>query len=226
MRVILIAAALLSFGTLLGACGGDDTVVTTTTVAPGDGGGGQDEDAAPARTGIAELDRIIADAVAGEQDAYIELAALTGYQRVNCVTGDSSEFVPQCRDTDEPGAEVEALPVVGCLPAWIRPEQVTDQYRESLPAGETDLLAVYEPAADTPVIRGGFGATSVLVFSTGTNSDGNPRGTALHIRDGRIVLVEPSCDNISELLAPERVEAYIIEPTPAAGDGGGEQPVD
>lgn len=218
MRVIFIAATILSFGFLLGACGDDGTVVTTMTVAPGDGGDG---DAPPVRTGVAELDTIIADAIAGEQDAYIEMAALTGYQRVNCVTGDSSEFVPQCRDTDEPGAEVEALPVVGCLPAWIRPEQVTDQYRQSLPAGETDLLAVYDPAPDTPVINGGFGATSVLVFSTGTNSDGNPRGTALHIRDGRIVLVEPSCDNVSELLAPERVESYIIEPAPAAGDGGG-----
>lgn len=219
MRVILIAAALFSFGALLGACGDDDTVVTTTTVASGDGGG--NDDPPPVRTGIAELDTIIADALAGEQDAYIEMAALTGYQRLNCVTGDSDEFLPQCRDTDEPGAEVEALPVVGCLPAWIRPEQVTDQYRQSLPAGETDLLAVYDPAPDTPVINGGFGATSVLVFSTGTNNDGNPRGTALHILDGRIVLVEPSCDNVSELLAPERVESYIIEPTPAAGDGEG-----
>lgn len=216
MRVILIVAAVLGLGALVGACGGDDTVVTTTTVAPGDGGA----DEPPVRTGIAELDRIIADGLAGEQDAYIELAALTGYQRVACVTS-GGEFAPQCRDTDDPGAEVEALPVVGCLPAWVRPEQVTDEYRQVLPAGETELLAVYTPAPDTPVINGGFGATSVIVFSTGTNSDGNPRGTALHVRDGRIVLVEPSCDNVSELLEAERIASFIIEPTPAAGS---EQP--
>lgn len=160
-------------------------------------------------TGDAAVDRLIADVRASDD---IELAGLVGFQKIACRQGSpgGNGDQPPCRPAEPDGALVEVLPASGCATSWVRPEQVTDLFRITLPAGTSQLLAVFIPAATTTLFGSGFGAREVAVFHTGTHSSGDGAGAALHIRDGRVVWVEADCRNLLELLAPDRVASFIV----------------
>lgn len=155
-----------------------------------------------------EVDQVLVAAI-GKDD--IELAALTGYQRMACAA-ESSFLAPACRPAEEVGTEIEVLAASSCEDGWVRPEEVPDAFRLALEPDTPELLAVYRPAYAEGTFGGGFGATTVAVFDTGTRDDGTPKGVALHINEGRVVWIETDCPELSELLAADRIGEFIIEP--------------
>lgn len=202
----LAGIAVLSTVTLLvvAACGDDGTDTTTSTATP--------PEARPTlavSSGLPEVDQVLVAAI-GKDD--IELAALSGYQRVAC--GAVGSFLaPACRATDSVGDQVEVLPASACEDGWVRPEEVPDAFRLALEPDTPKLLAVYRPVYADGTFGGGFGATVVAVFDTGSREDGTPKGVALHLKEGRVVRIEADCPDLSELLAPDRIGSFIIEPT-------------
>jgi hypothetical protein len=89
---------------------------------------------------------------------------------------------------------------------------VPDAYRLSLAPGPPKLVAAYTPRFTDSTFGGGFGATVVAVFDTGVKDTGLARGVALYINNGRTVWLRGDCRELDELLAPELVESYLIEP--------------
>jgi hypothetical protein len=154
------------------------------------------------------VDQLLVAAIAKDD---IELAALTGYQRVPCAA-EGSFLAPECRVGEEIGTEVDVLAASACDDGWVRPEEVPDAFRLALEPDTPELLAVYRPAYGEGTFGGGFGSNVVAVFDTGARDDGTPKGVALHINDGRVVWIEADCPELSELLLPERIESFIIEP--------------
>lgn len=158
----------------------------------------------PIDTGIEQLDPTLNAALVGD---VIELAGLTGYQRIACVEGESTEGPPPCRAGEAPGTEVEALPSAGCAQRWSRPEQAPDEYRRVLGL-RRELAAVYRP--ETP----SYGEEYVAVFRT-TVSAADPAastGVALSVLGGRVVSLEEPCDSVEDLYADDRVAEFVVEP--------------
>jgi hypothetical protein len=202
---------------LAAACAGSSgTTTNVRTVEPGS------RVTPNAVTGTGELDTLIVAAVGGDD---IALAGLAGYQKLPCKKAPApGELAPTCRATEDEGTEVEALPVSGCDRALVRPEQVPDAFRTAFPGKDTNVLSVYRPKADPAVYGGGFGAGEVIVFTTGTHPNTSPMGAALHVKDGRIVWLESDCDNVSALVAPNRVDSFILDLSGTPGSGLPTQP--
>jgi hypothetical protein len=91
---------------------------------------------------------------------------------------------------------------------------VPDAFRLALAPDEPSLAAVYLPNYAEATFGGGFGATIVAVFRTGAHEDGQPKGTSFHISNGRVVWIQNDCTNFDELLTPDRIASFVIEPTP------------
>lgn len=162
-------------------------------------------------TGTPVLDQVIGAALAADD---IELAGLTGYQKVACKK-DSSEKggePPACRDNESDGAEAEALPSSGCDTGWVRPEQVPDAFRFNLSPQKPELVSVYKPRVNSADFGGGFGTETVAVFRTNKHVEGEDAGVALHIKGGRVVWIEADCQDLAELTAPQRVESVLFDP--------------
>ncbi len=159
-------------------------------------------------TGIADLDQPLNTALSGDE---IEMARLTGYQRVKCSPfpgGDSPP--PVCRSDEADGTPVEVFGAVKCdgKLTWVRPEDVPDTYRSSLGGDNVKLAGVFAPRP--PAAR--FDSQYVAVMTSGP-----PTGVAVYIHSGRIVALEDACGNVSRLLATDRVASFVIQPTPGAG---------
>ena len=199
----LAAAAIVA--ALATACGGGSSKTITRTVA------------APAATrvvvtGDGAVDQVIAAALAVDD---IELAGLVGYQKIACKK-DSPQGPgdpPLCRENEADGAAVEVFATTGCERAWIRPEQVPDVFRYNVPKGAPKLLAVFRPKNVPSSFGTNFDADHVAVFRIGTHGDGQASGAALHLKNGRVVWFESDCRNVLELIAPEKVDAFILDPT-------------
>jgi hypothetical protein len=217
-RLTIVAAAVL-FGAIAIACsdGGTETTVETSVARPVP---------TPDRTtGVPELDTLLRAAVAND---FIELAGLTGYQRLACETEPPPDaFVPACREDESAGAEVEVFPTSACEPSWVRPEQVPDAYSRAFGGETATVVTAYVPSTPEGLLGGGFGAGQVVVLRTGTHEDGQPLGTALHVLEGRVVWLEQDCQNIVELFPAERVQSFILErPAGTPGDAPTAPPSD
>jgi len=203
MLFATLGAALIAF-----ACGGGSgTTVTERTVSA-------DETPRPKPTlemssGFAEVDAVIAAALAQDD---IELAGLTGYQKLPCRAPEEAGDGPECREGESAGAEVEVLAATTCENAWVRPEAVPDAYKVSFAPDPPELVAVYTPRFSDTAFGGGFGATAVAVFKTGIHENGLTRGTALYINKGRTVWIRSDCADLVELLDPAGVDTYLIAP--------------
>lgn len=198
-------AAIIAAGFVAGCGGGSGTKITVRT-APAS------EATRAVVTGDPPVDQVIAAALASDN---IELAGLVGYQKVACKKGSAEQpgDPPACRDNEADGTLVEVLPVTAsCDGGWVRPEQVPDSFSLDLPRGKPAMLAVMKPKATPATFGGGFGADEAVVFRTGTHGDGSAMGVALHLRNGRVVWIEADCKNLLELIAPERVGTFIIDP--------------
>ncbi|MBI2723450.1 MAG: hypothetical protein HYX50_00165 [Chloroflexi bacterium] len=186
------------------ACGGGGTNTTSSTVAA--------PTAATPRaiTGIPELDQVVSAAL--DADA-IRLASLTGYQQVACVKTppQGPGAPPTCRDTEEDGKSVEVLASTACEGGWVRPENMPDAYRLAL-EGTPKLVAIFVPRPDPNAFGGNLGVEYVAVLSTGQRGGVNT-GAALNIKQGRVVWLQTQCQNVLSLIAPERVQSYVLPPT-------------
>ena len=205
--IVLAAAAVLT--TLAAACGGGSSKITTRTVGP--------STAAPAATRVVvthdgAVDQVITAAIASDE---IELAGLVGYQKIACKkdSRQGSGDPPICRATESDGTAVEVLASSGCDATWTRPEQVPDIFRAGLPKGASQILAVFRPKPAPSPYGLDFATDQVAVFHVGTHGDGQASGVALHIKNGRIVWFESDCRNLLELIAPEKVDAFILDPS-------------
>ena len=202
-------AAIAAIATLTAACGGGSGKTTTRTVAATAPG------AAPTRVVVTRdgaVDQVITAALAADE---IELAGLVGYQKITCKknSGQQPGDPPICRESESDGTVVEVFASSGCTATWTRPEQVPDVFRVGLPKGAPQLLAVFHPKAAASPFGVDFEADRVAVFRVGTHGDSQASGAALHIRNGRIVWFEADCRNLLELIAPERVDAFILDPS-------------
>lgn len=198
---LALAAILVA---LAAACGGGSTKTTTRTVAV-------PASTRAAVTGDGAVDQVIAAALASNE---IELAGLVGYQKIACKK-DSRQGPgdpPLCRDNESDGTAVEVFASTGCDGTWVRPEQVPDVFRAGIPKG-AKLLAVFRPKDVASRLGSSFGADHVAVFRVGAHGDGQASGAALHLKNGRIVWFEADCRNVLELIAPDRVEAFILDPS-------------
>ena len=197
---------------LFAACGGGGSGTKTTirTVIP--------RTVVPvATTGVPDLDQIILAAAGADT---IELAGLTGYQRIPCkkdIPQPASGDPPLCRNNESDGTPVEALPSWKCEGAWVRPEQVPDAFRAALGDAPPKLVAIYRPKLNWTSFGGGFGAQEVVVFDTGAQQGGGESGAAFYVRDGRVALIATACTKLSDLIAPNNVASFIIEPTGVSG---------
>ena len=198
--VLVLAAAMVA-----SACGGGGNKTTVSTVA-----GGRTPAHTSPITGIGEVDGISNAALDSDT---IQLAALVGYQKVKCSKnpGTGSNAAPLCRDNEDDGAEVEVLAMKACDQTWVRPEQVPDAFGQAL-SGTPKFDAAF-----VPKFENGQGAQYVVVFTTGTRSDGSPNGAALYIKDGRIAMIQTPCNSFSELVSTDVAEAFIATPVSGAG---------
>jgi hypothetical protein len=195
MRASILLGLVLSAS--LAACdggGGTETTVRTP-------GGSSGETIA---TGVPELDHVVNSALAGN---FLELAGLTGYQMIGCVEeAEGLSSPPVCRQGEDVGQEVEGFPTLRCELVWLRPEVMTDTYREAI--GESpEVFAVYG-SAERPLV---LSSDYVAVLRTG-GDDAEPAGVALSVLEGRVISLEYSCGDFATLSAPERVQDFIIAP--------------
>ncbi|MFI5178320.1 MAG: hypothetical protein ACHQO8_07145 [Vicinamibacterales bacterium] len=200
------ACAAIVAAAFIAGCGGGSGTKTTVRTAPAP---------QPTRavvTGDPPVDQVIGAALASDN---IELAGLVGYQKIACKKDSPGRpnDPPPCRETESDGTLVEVLPVTAsCNSGWVRPEQVPDSFGLALPKGKPVMLAVLKPKATLATFGGGFGADQAVVFRTGTHGDGSATGVALHLRTGRVVWIEADCHNLLELIASDRVDAFIVDP--------------
>ena len=198
LTVILLAVV----AALLVACGGGGGASSTSqTVGPR-------TPVNKVTTGVPDLDQPLNTALSGDE---IEMARLTGYQKVDCSPFPGGDNPPPiCRSDETSGTPVEVFGRVNCdgKLAWVRPEDVPDAYRSSLGGGNVKLAGVYAPKP--PAAR--FDSQYVAVMTSGTAA-----GVAVYIHNGRIVAVEDACGNVSRLLGADRVASFVIQPTPGAG---------
>ena len=206
------ALALLVFAAIVAACGGGDSgTKTTIRTIPAR--------APVATTGVPELDQIVGGATSVDT---IELAGLTGYQKISCkksIPNPAPNDPPLCRENEPDGAQVEVLASAKCAGEWVRPEQVPDAFKAALGDGTPKFVAAYRPKPTFSTFGGGLGAQQVVVFETGSRPGGGQSGAALYIKDGRVVIVATECANFADLIAPQNVASFIIDPkgvTPSA----------
>lgn len=210
-RVGLVLA--LSSVVFLIACGDSGSTTTVKTLGPGEAGTPRPRPTLAVSSGRPEVDNVIIAALARDD---IALAGLTGYSKIACRDTDDVGDAPACRDDESSGDEVEVLAAAGCDTGWVRPETVPDAFRLALAPHDPKLLAVYVPAYPEGTFGDGFGANAVAVFDTGAAPGAQPKGAALHIKDGRVVWIETGCVDAAALLDPAKIGSFIIEPPPAA----------
>ena len=145
----------------------------------------------------------------------IELARLTGYTQVACTTtGSAQPPAPSCPDGTADGTKVDSLALLGCQGSWIGPELVPDAYR-SADTGHPKLFAVYRPKRAFGVFGAELGVEQVVVVQTDKRPDGTADGFALHIKHGRVVLLQNTCDAFLKLVDSAVVDSYIVDPANA-----------
>ncbi|MDP9236142.1 MAG: hypothetical protein M3P30_01870 [Chloroflexota bacterium] len=157
-------------------------------------------------------DAVLLVDVARTSDAS-KLARLTGYTSIAC-SKDPSVAVPQappCREGEDDGTKVDALARLSCAGSWIRPEVVPGEYQTAMRGGPK-LFAAYVPERVAGAFGSDLGVEQVLVMQTGTRLDGSTDGFALHIKNGRVVMLQTPCDSFLQLVNTDLVGAYIADP--------------
>lgn len=209
-RLSMGIAAIAIVGVMAAACGDDGTTTAVRTAPPGASPTGFQ----PVSTGNAQLDLTVNAALKPD---VIELAGLTGYQRIACEPGASGGYAPPaCRENEDAGSEVEVLPVFRCQINWVRPEAVPPEYTQAL-GSQPRLHALYEPTGGNFT----YGAQYAAVIRTTPDGEAED-GVLLLIREGRVVAVEDACGSFDDLWASRRVSFFIVQPDGAEESSGEE----
>jgi hypothetical protein len=208
MKTTLLALASMFVAALFAACGGGGTTTTVRTIAP--------SESINVNTGAPELDAVARAALTKDD---IQLAGLAGYSQVGCIVPEKqvgAPVAPPCRDNESDNTVVEVLPVTDeCQAGYVRPEHVPDAFRSAL-GDDPKLLTVYKPKPAPNSFGAGFGAGAIIVFQTGQHDAEHSAGVAFHVKDGRVVWIESDCGNVFQLLTPERVATFMVNPGEAA----------
>lgn len=144
----------------------------------------------------------------------IELARQTGYTSIACTSDQNApQKGPACREGEGSGTDVDALASLVCDGSWLRPEAVPDAFQFVLRT-EPRLYAMYVPKHVPGAFGADLGVQYVVVMRGGTRLDGTPEGFALHIKEGRIAMLQTVCTSFDSLVTPNLVDSYIVAPTP------------
>jgi hypothetical protein len=197
LKLTLVAVACVAAFSL--ACGGDD---------------GDDEPFVGATAIAVDVDpEVLSEApliiTAAVRSDAIELARLTSYSEQPCRTfGDTAE-APRCEGEESENDVVLTFLRSGCNREWLRPPAVANEYEQALAAGgeAPEVVAVYDPTD----AGGELDADRVVVFRTGSRG-GATAAFALHLLNGKVVSIEPGCDNPNGLVAAERVDEWFLQP--------------
>lgn len=131
------------------------------------------------RTGIPEIDPVLAAVASGDPD---ELRALVQYTTAPCTWKDGLGGPPKCRAGETEGTMLEVLPFLGSEGSFIRKNEIANWPGIDASA----LYAVFgvadNAARDEYYLPGKY----VALF---LQKDGKP-GVALHITNGRLVRVD------------------------------------
>jgi hypothetical protein len=218
LRTGLIApfsAGAFVLAVLLAGCGGGGGKKATVT--PGQQPDGAAPPAVAAKVVGTEPVVLVANAaLAGD---YIELARLTGYSSIACTSGDESAKAPKCRPGEDDGTKVLVVAFLWCAGSWVRPEAVTDLFKAALP-DRSQVFALLKPKHRAGSFAEPLDAEYVLVLRSGSLGDGSPFGSALHIRGGRVVMVQTPCGGFLQLVNADSVDSYLIDPTVATPSAG------
>lgn len=142
----------------------------------------------------------------------IELARQTGYSSPACTPDQNApQAGPVCRAGEDAGSPVVAVAALQCEGSWLRPEAVPDAYRAVLGA-EPHLFAMYVPKHPAGAFGSNLGAQFVVVMQGGSRLDGTPAGFALHIKEGRIVMLQTICSSFDALVSSDVVDSFVVAP--------------
>lgn len=208
-RFALFLATPLLLGALVVACSGGDNSPSTDAggETPASGEPTPATTPRPVPTFPSEDPRVPSLVVTAIlQHDTIEMAGLTGYQRVACAEQASAD-APECRPDESPGDQVEVLaftPQCSDEQQWVRPEDVPPTYGKL--AESPELVAVYTPS--DAIQR--YGSDVVVVVQSGVHEDGAAAGYAFHVAGGRIVWMEGDCNSIIRLLDNDRIDEYVV----------------
>ena len=145
---------------------------------------------------------------------HIELARQTGYTSVPCATDQNAQNLgPLCRSGEDAGTRVDAVAEFGCEGSWLRAESVPDAYLSVLVA-PPKLYSIFVPKRIFGAFGAGLEGQYVVVMRAGTRPDGSPGGFALHIKDGRIVMLQTVCTSFEALTSPNLVDSIVVPPSP------------
>jgi hypothetical protein len=218
LSVSLSAAALIAGAVLLAGCGAGGKKAAPTPGQPSaEQPSGDAANRTPVRVTGTEPVILVANAtLAGD---YLELARLTGYSSIACTSGDESAKAPKCRPGEDDGTQVQVVAFLQCQGSWVRPELVTDLFKAALP-DPSKVFALYVPKRKAGSFAAPLDAQYVLVLRSGSLGDGSPFGSALHVRDGRVVMVQTPCGQFLQLVNADAVDSYVIDPTLATPSAG------
>ena len=134
-----------------------------------------------ARTGIAEVDRVIDTFLLSGMDARIELVHYIQYP---CTSGDGLGGPPKCQADEADGTIVTAFPVLYSEGTHVRPEDIREVFDFSIQG----LLAVYVVPENAYKSDDWPAGDYAIVFTS--EDGGHPQAITLHITDGEIVRLE------------------------------------
>jgi hypothetical protein len=214
LSLFLSAVALTGGAIVLMGCGGGDKKAVTS---PGQQPAGDAPPSVAAKVTGTEPVVLVANAALAAD--FIELARLTGYSSIACTSGDESAKAPKCRPGEDDGTKVQVVAFLWCAGSWVRPEAVTDLFKAALPDA-SKVFALYKPKRRAGSFAEPLGADYVLVLRSGSLGDGSPFGSALHVHDGRIVMVQTPCGQFLQLVNADSVDSYLIDPTVATPSAG------
>lgn len=154
------------------------------------------------RTGVADLDRIIATAL--KQDVN-ELRSLIEFTETQCTFAVGMGGPPKCLPNEQEGARVQVLPLLGPEGQFIRKQDIQDWKGLSV----SNLYAVYQVSDRAYSDKDYPAGEYALVFVGGEQ---NSTSVTLQARRGRIVRIDFS-DGYPPRIRPEDVVRYLVPPT-------------
>jgi hypothetical protein len=159
------------------------------------------------RTGLQEIDNIIAAAASGDVSTLLPLIQFTN---AKCTTQEGLGGPPKCRAGEAEGTSVEVLPFMGPEGGFLRKDEI-QQWQGINVSG---LYAVYQVSA-VVIAEQYYPVGEQAILFAGKD---NGSSTALRIRDGKIVRVDTIFDispqALHSILQREASTVLLAPPTP------------
>lgn len=155
------------------------------------------------RTGIAEIDSVLAVVASGDDQ---ELRSLIQFTNAKCTQAEGLGGPPKCRAGESQGTPVEVLPFLGSEGSFLRKDEIADWQGIDM----IGLYAIYEVSSEVTVEEYyPAGQYAILLLGEAGQSP-----VVLRVRNGRIVRVDYVLDGSPEALQAtlQREAAKVILP--------------